>query len=199
MGLTLLLGLGVPATALAGTEAKVTAHEYQLYMDWKDGRDDPRLKNASEATKLKKIARSLHVSAAELKAAVAKVKPVAGLLGQQTQSSIRAALQTTMLKGRLREVHVDAGQGHVVAGVKWDCGDSRDWDKEAAYAAWGVTDAGHIVKTLVVWCVDAADTKLFSAKIGRTAFAKISKRSIERFATTRYIRLFEEVRRGPHR
>jgi hypothetical protein len=86
-----------------------------------------------------------------------------------------------------------------VAYVKWKCGDQRDVDEEAAWVAWAVNQGGGVVKTAGVWCVNEIDTKLFSAKIGRASFERIRKEAIERFASSRYIRLFEEVKRGPHR
>lgn len=196
---TVLVGsVAVGTTARAGGP-DVSNQEYQLYMDWKDGREDPRLEKLDEAGKLKKIAASLGVTAKELQAAIAKVQPVADTLAKDTERALRAALDTTPLKGRVLEVHVDAGQAHVVAGIKWRCGDARDADAEAAYAGWAVGDSGKLVKTVVVWCVNEGDTKLFSAKAAGAAMARISKTSIERFASSRYIKLFEEVKRGPHR
>jgi hypothetical protein len=177
---------------------EITPVEYERYMDWKEGRLDPRLEKLSEDQKLAKIAASMGIKPAELKKAVDKVTPVAPSIAADSERAIQASAQETPLKGRVLEVHVDADQGHVVAGFKWRCGDERDADKEAAYAAWAVNEGAPVAKTLVLWCVNEIDTKLFSAKIGRTAFEKVQKDQVDRFATTRYIKLFEEVKRGPH-
>ena len=176
----------------------VSPADYQLYMDWRDGREDPRLEAQSEEQKLARIAKSLNVKPADLKRVVERIDKVAATLAADTEKAIQQALAETALKGRVLEVHVDAGQGHVVAGLKWRCGDTRDADKEAAWAAWAANDGGRVVQTLVLWCVNDVDTKLFSAKIGRAGFEKVAKDGIERFATSRYIKLFEDVKRGPH-
>ncbi len=177
---------------------EVTPDEYQLYMDWTDGKQDPRLEGLNDDQKRAKIAKNLGVKPADIKRAVDKVTPVAGTIEADTKKAVMEAASGTVLKGRVVEVMLDASQGHVVAGFKWKCGDARDIDKEAAWAAWAAAEGGPVVKTLALWCVDGSDTKQFSAKIGRTAFEKISRDQIERFATSRYIKLFEEVKRGPH-
>jgi hypothetical protein len=195
--LAVVLLFGAAFDALArGPE--VTPAEYGYYMDWKDGREDPRLEALSDDKKLAKIAQNLGIKPAELKKAIDKVERVAPTIAADSQQAIMAAAQDTPLKGRVVEVHVDADQGHVVAGFKWRCGDDRDLDKEAAFAAWAVSEGGPVVKTLVLWCTNEIDTKLFSAKIGRPGFEKVMKDQIERFASSRYIKLFEEVKRGPH-
>ena len=130
---------------------------------------------------------------------VDKVGPLAATLQADTEKAVRAALASTPVAKQVASVEVNVSTGHAVAFVKWRCGDARDVDKEAAWVAWGVADAGTVVKTLGLWCVNEIDTKLFSAKIGRECFERISRETIDRFATSRYIRLFEEVRRGPHR
>lgn len=191
-----LLASGVGSGAKASS---VTPRDYELYMDWKDGREDPRLEKYSDAIKLKKIAKSLNVRPKDLEAIIGRVGPVAGTLKAKTEKAIKAALDETPIKARISSVEVNTATGHVVAYVKWRCGDQRDVDKEAAWVAWAVNEGGGVVTTAGVWCVNEIDTKLFSAKIGRASFERIRKEAIERFASSRYIRLFEEVKRGPHR
>jgi len=188
--------VAVPAQA---ADAEITPHDYALYIDWKDGREDPRLQDLSDAVKLKKIARSLGLKARDLKVIIDRVAPVAPRLRGENEKAIRAALGQTPLKSQLVSVEVNTDIGNVIAWVKWKCGDPRDVDKEAAYVAWATAQGGSVVKTLGLWCVNQIDTKLFSGKIGRDAFLRIRKEAIERFAASRYIRLFEEVKRGPHR
>lgn len=188
----------VNTVAAHAEDSKITASEYQHYWDWKNGRQDPRLEGLKDRVKMRKIARTLGLKAAELKAIVARVEPQVEGIDARTAASIRRWLEKTPLKDRIEDVTVDAGQGHVVAGVEWRCGDARDIDKEAVYAAWATGKGGHIVKTLAVWCRDKKDVKQFSAKIARSAFTKIRERWIDRFASSRYIRLFESPKRGPH-
>ncbi len=187
-------------SAVASANApSLTLEDYAAYKDWMNGKEDPRLAEDSEDARFAKIAKTIGLTGEALKEIVARVSPLAEGLDKQMQAKIKESANTTPLKGRLKEVHVDARQGHVVAGVKWQCGDMRDVKVEAGYAAWAVAQGGFLVKTLVVWCTNEVDTKLFSAKIGRPNFLKIKKGRIERFGRTRYIRLFEEVREGPHK
>ena len=86
-----------------------------------------------------------------------------------------------------------------MAYVKWRCGDLRNVDAEAAYVAWAVADRGEVVNLVGLWCVDANETKMFSGQIGRSAFTKVRKARIPQLAASRYIRLFQDVKRGPHR
>ena len=196
--IVLLMGLAT-SQALAVQPEEITAREFQLYMDWKEGCEDERLAEVSEDVRYKKIAKNLGVSAKELKATVAKVEPLAKDIPEATKRAIAAAMKATPINGRHLETLIDAEQGHVVGGVKWRCGDARDIDKEAAYVAWAVAEGGQVIETLALWCVNEIDTKLFSAKIGRNGFARINKSGIERFASSRYIKLFEGIKRGPHK
>jgi len=177
----------------------VTSGEFALYMDWKEGREDPRLEKFSEAAKMKKIAKNLGVPVTTLKEAVGKVEPVAATLGKDTEARIRKSLEKSPIKGRVLEIIVDVSQSHPVGAVKWRCGDTRDLDKEAVWVGWAIADGGPVLKTGAMWCVNGAGTKLFSAKASRDALARISTGSIERFASSRYIRLLEGVKRGPHK
>ncbi len=193
--------LVLAATLVTGSAAKaatITAEEYAIWVDWRDGREDPRLEKDSEAIRKKKIAAQLGVNVKALEAAIGKVEPVAGTIVKETEQAIRATLDGTPLKGKILDVSIDDSQSHVVAYVKWRCGDVRDIDKEASWAGWAVGDAGKLAKTIGVWCVNDGNTKIFSAKLATSAAAKIGKSSIERFAGSRYIKLFEDVKRGPH-
>ena len=191
----------VSALASSGVYAApppLTAREWELYVYWRDGRDEPQLAKDPDGVRLKKIARANGVAESELKKAVERVTPLAATLKADTETSVRTELDTTPIKKQIQSIDVNVETGHAVAFVKWSCGDSRDTDKEAAYVAWAVAVGAPAVKTLALWCVNGADTKLFSAKIGRDALGRIDVKSIERFAASRYIRLFEEVKRGPH-
>ncbi|MCK5690267.1 hypothetical protein KAI87_13405 [Myxococcota bacterium] len=196
----LSLFLAFPGAVFAQqTAQQVSAEDYQVYMDWINGQEDPRLDKETEKVKKRKIAKQIGVSVKILEAAIEKVEPYASTIVKTTEDAIKAALKGTPIGAKVQKVVIDAREGHVVGYVNWACGDRRDWEKEAAFAAWATAEAGTIVKTLGVWCVNEKGTKMFSAKIGRGAFSRIRKAQIERFALSRYIRLFEGVKRGPHR
>lgn len=197
MAWVLVLGFGLTRAASAAVP-DITAREFQLYMDWKDGKEDPRLAKDTDEVKLKKIAKTLGASPADVKNAIARVEPVIGTLKAELEMVVKDELAKTPIKPKVRSVEVNLDTAYPVAFVKWACGDARDIEKEAAYVAYGVAQGGVLIKTLGLWCVGEGDTKLFSAKIGRDAFTRIDLKAIERFATSRYIKLFEEVKRGPH-
>lgn len=188
-------GLGGVARA---APSEIRAAEFQLYMEWKLGREDPRLQSLSESVKLKKIAASLGTTSQTLQAVVDELSPLDGTFARATQESMRAALEKTLLRGRILDVVVDAQQAHAVLGVKWRCGDPHNLDKEMATIAWAAGEGAPIVETLALWCVDERDTKQLSAKVARRAFERINPATIERFASSRYVRLFEDIKRGPH-
>jgi hypothetical protein len=194
----ILISYGLSAAAPVANPG-LSLEDYAAYKDWMSGCEDPRLADDSEDVRYAKIAKTIGLSGEALKKIVERVAPLADGIDKAMQDKIKVHVGTTVLKTRLKEAHVDARQGHVVAGLKWQCGDMRDVKVEAAYAAWAVAQGGFLVKTLVVWCTNEVGTKLFSAKIGRPNFLKIQKSRIERFGRTRYIRLFEEVREGPHK
>ncbi|OGQ91759.1 MAG: hypothetical protein A2289_11945 [Deltaproteobacteria bacterium RIFOXYA12_FULL_58_15] len=191
-----VLGGAFPAGA-KGPE--ISPEEFSMYSDWKEGCEDPRLEKFDEAAKLKKIAKNLGVSSKQLQANIDKVEPLLVELKAGTEAGIKEELEQTPIGKQVVSVELNLDSGHAVAWVKWRCGDERDRDKEAAHVAWATSQGGPVVKILGLWCVNEIDTKLFSAKIGRPALDRINKATIERFATSRYIKLFEEVRRGPHR
>ena len=177
----------------------VSPEEFSLYMDWKDGQEDPRLQELDEAVRMKKIAKNLGVKVTVLEAAVTKVSGAVAGLAPSTTSAIREALIKTPLSKRVLDVELNTDTRHAVAYVKWRCGDLRNVDAEAAYVAWAVADRGQVVNLLGLWCVNDQETKMFSGQIGRAAFTKIRKARIPQLAQSRYIRLFQDVKRGPHR
>jgi hypothetical protein len=190
--------LGSVQTALAGGPA-VSPEEFNLFREYVSARDDTRLEKYNDKAKVKKIARSLGVSGKQLQAAIDKVEPLIDSLQADSEKAIRAALDQTSLKKVILKVEVNLETEHAVAFVKWRCGDPRDHDKEAAYVAWAVSEGADVVKLLGLWCVNSIDTKLFSGKIARPALGRVNKSGIERFASSRYIRLFEDIKRGAHR
>jgi len=177
----------------------ISPEEYLLYRAWKDGSQDPRLVDLPEKKKLRKIAAQEGAKVSTIKAVIAKVGPLRDTLGELSAAAIRYRLTQTPVGGKVRKVEVNTASGHVVAYIKWLCGDRRDIDIEASHISQAAGAAAPVVKTVALWCVNGKDTKLFSAKIGRAAFNRIRPATIPRFASTRYIRLFENIKRGPHR
>lgn len=177
---------------------KVSIQEYASYQAWNDGKEDPRLEQFSDEKKMKKIAQQENTKFATFKERVEKVAQVADTIEPDNRVEIRKALDETILKSRVETIEINTDSSYVVAYVKWQCGDKRDIDKEASYAAWAVSQVGELIKVLGLWCVDSSDTKLYSSQIDRESFTKIKKSSIERFAVSRYARMFEQVKRGPH-
>ena len=195
---TSMLFTWIPFSLVKATDATITARDFRLYMDWQDGRLDPRLAKDSEESKLLKIAKSLGVSTQVLKDAIALVEPQLPTLADRVKQSIEQGLKTTPLEKRLVDVKVDVSQADVVAAVAWRCPNETTIDIDAVQVAYSTMAAAPLVQALAVWCVDDKGDKLFSAKIGRGAAQKIQASQIERFASSRYIRLFETIKRGPH-
>jgi len=194
-------GLGVGfmgSSALAGPGLEITPEEYASYRAWVDGKEDPRLAEFSDEIKMKKIAKQEKIKVSDLKARVEKVTPAVGAIKSENRVALKSALDQTVLKARIKEIEINTSSAYVVAYVKWECGDKRDIDKEAAYVAWAAGQAGQVIKVLGLWCVNSIDTKLYSAQIGRESYTRVKKTSVERFAVSRYARMFEKVKRGPH-
>lgn len=176
----------------------VTAREFELFKAWDEGKDDPRLEKLADKAKMQKICKTVSASVKDLQAAISKVEPLASALKAEHERAIRAQLDQSPLKGRVQGVEVNTDDVAAVAWVHWKCGDARDIDKEAAHVAFASAQGSKMVKTLAVWCIDDGKAKQFSATIDRTGFEKIDVKSIDRFATSRYIHLFVGVKRGPH-
>lgn len=200
--LTVCFGVGgvfMASSAMAGPGLEITPEEYASYHAWMNGKEDPRLAEFSAEVKMKKIAKQEKMKVSVFRARVDKVTPIVETIKPENQAALRNALDQTVLKSRIREIEISTSSAYVVAYVKWECGDKRDIDKEAAYVAWAAGQAGKIIKVLGLWCVNSIDTKLYSAQIGRESFTRVKKSSVERFAVSRYARMFEKVKRGPHR
>ncbi len=185
-------------SARADAPFAFTADEYRIYIDWRDGCLDPRLAAHSDASKLKKIATNLGVNTGRLQDIISRVEPESASIQQRIEGALQAALQSTPLASRVDLVTVDVDSGHVVAGVRWKCGDPQDISQDAAYAAWAASQTDALLSTVGLWCVDDFGVKQFSATIGRSGMNRIERADIPRFAASRYIRLFEKPKFGSH-
>lgn len=185
-------------TATAGP-VEMTADEFQYWHTYKNLQDAPKLVKLSEKAKRAKIAHHLKISPKALDAALAKGEQYGAGIEERTATAMKTALETTILRGRVKEVTINSDADQAVAFVKWEARSPLDFDKEACWTAWAAAEQGHIVKILVVWAVNNSDATVFSAKVGRTAFTKIHKSRINSFASTRYIKMFEDIKRGPQK
>lgn len=188
----------IASSVTASTVMDISVEEYASYKAWVDGKEDPRLANDNDQVKMRKIAKQEKLSVSSLKAIIKKVDSTINLLKPENQKAISTALNQTVLSKRVREVEINTASSYVVAYVKWECGDKRDIDTEAAYVAWATAQAGSTIKTLGLWCVDKRGVKQYSATIERESFSRVNKASVKRFGKSRYARLFQDIKRGPH-
>lgn len=175
---------------------EMTAEEFSQFRTYVNLKDAPKLVNLAEKQKRAQIAKSINITPAQLDAAIAKGEAAGEGLVDRTISAVQAELDKTPVKGRIKEVTVDTSTEQAVMFVKWQAANALDFDKEACHVAAAVKARGHIVSLVVLWAVNNNDATVFSAKVGRQAFTKINPATINSFASTRYIKMFEEVRRG---
>ena len=193
-----LVVLGLSSFSFASSVDSVTCDEYQHFMAWKDGIQDPRLAEDSEEVRYKKIAKTIGLSDEQLKTVVGKVKPLHGQLKGAWEAKIKKSLAQTPIQAQVKSVEMNVQTGSPIAYVEYACGETAKMERDATWVAEGIRASGGFVKTLALWCTDPKGIKQFSAIIDRSGFEKIQKASIERFATRRYIRLFTDIKRGPH-
>ena len=192
-----LTTLFLTSTLVSANTVDMNADEFRYWRTYVQLQNAPKLKPLTENAKRAQIAKHLKISPAQLSEAIAKGEQHGEGIEQRTAEAISKALETTMLKGRIQDLTINTDTDQAVAFIKWTARSPLDFDKEACWAAWAVGEAGHIVNILVLWAVNAADATVFSAKVGRTAFTRIHKNRINSFASTRYIKMFEDVKRGP--
>lgn len=196
--LVFLTILAFAGPSLAQTVDSVTCDDYQSYMAWKDGIQDPRLAEDSDDERYKKIGKTIGLSAVDLKAVVSKVEPLQGQLKGAWESKIKQSLAQTPVNAQVKSVEMNVQTGSPIAYIEYRCGETAKIDRDATWVAEAVRASGGFVKTVALWCTDAKGIKQFSAIIDRSGFEKIRKSSIDRFASSRYIRLFTDIKRGPH-
>jgi Txe/YoeB family toxin of Txe-Axe toxin-antitoxin module len=196
--LVLVALLGLASTGYAQNVDSVTCDEYQNFMAWKDGIQDPRLAEDSDDERYKKISKTIGLSAEDLKAVVGKIEPLQGKLKGAWESKIKQSLAQTPVNAQVKSVEMNVQTGSPIAYIEYACGETAKIDRDATWVAEAVRASGGFVKTLALWCTDTKGIKQFSAIIDRSGFEKIRKSSIDRFASSRYIRLFTDIKRGPH-
>lgn len=188
LGAALLVGAG-PAAA----DPKISREDFKTYLETQNAFKDERVQKMPEARRIPEIARrNFKLSGAALQAILDRVEAGGGAEGvsDAARRSIEEALAGTPLKGRIKEVSIDAGSSHVVAYIKW-VGSPKRVEQEAVLVALKAGEATEIPSTLALWSVDEAGADLWRARIGADRTRNIREDRIEDWAKTRYVRLFE--------
>lgn len=193
----LALPLVLPAPVRAG-ELAMTAEEFGLWRDYQGALTDPRVQKMPEKQRLPNIAKNFKTTEKKLKEAIEKGEKDGEAVAKQAEELTKKALEGTDLAARVKEVRVDASAAHVVAYVTWVAASAETIDKEVCLVASKVIKENPLASTVKVDVLDSIDDKkkLFDALIGRANAAKIQEEKIVDFASTRYIRMFEKVKRA---
>lgn len=194
----LLLLPFAPAPARAA-DLPMTAEEFGLWRDYQGALTDARVQKMPEKQRLPAIAKNFQANEKKLRDAVEKGEKYGEGIAQQVQESTKAALAASELAARIKEIKVDASAAHVVAYLTWTAATPEAVDKEACLAAVTAVKANPLVATLKLDVRDPSDDKksLFEALISRANAQRIQEDKIVDFASTRYLRLFEKVKRVP--
>jgi hypothetical protein len=197
LSLLLLLGPALPARAEA---IDLTEEQFKTYHDYLEALQDPRVEKFKPAEKLAKIAHNFHVTLAELKQAIAKGERYGDLqaIAAASEQAIRDSLAGTPVDGRVVQVQVDTREGHAVAYVGWREGKPEALHQEACWVAARMRKAAPLAADLRLWAVDPKepDRRVFDAIITGGAASKIKEHRIADFASTLYIKLFEQLHGG---
>ena len=81
------------------------------------------------------IAKQEKVSVRELESVITKVSPVQDLLVLSHENSIKSFLEKTPVYKNIINIEINASSSHVVAYIKWKCGQKYEIDKEI-YSYW---------------------------------------------------------------
>lgn len=187
----LLLASALPARA---EPVALTAEDFKLYKEYQAALTDERVLKMAEDKRLPAIARNFKVSEKALREAVEKFESVGADVATKFEAEIRTALDATALKGSLDHVKVDDSTSHAVTYISWRNADAQKLEEEAALVALSVAKAAPITSTVALWALDATGRKVFEAKISASAARNFKPERLQMFASTRYIRLFEDVR-----
>jgi len=178
-----------PALADPGT---LSASQYKLYRDYENALTDPRVKKIRKRHRLAAIAHNFGVSRGELKRAIKRGKKDADQAIAAQTAAVKAALEKTPIGKHVASVQLVDQGGVVIAYVSWHLGKQKRLPFEASYVAAAVAHAAPITTMVAIWsCMGT--TKVFTAKIRRSAADLIRSSQIEDFAKTRYMKLFEDV------
>lgn len=197
------LGRALTVVVLLGTlparaELPLSAEEFKLWKEYKDALEDARVQKLPEKQRFAAIARNFRVPEKKLKDAVDKGEQHGQGIGKQAEAAIRGALADTEFAPRIKEIKVDTSAAHVISYVHWVADKTEALDKEACLAAARSAKAAPISSTLTIWATDPKDDarKVFEALISSEAAGRINEARVVDFASTRYIKLFEKVKRA---
>lgn len=189
------LVLLVPGSA-RGSPIPMTAGQYRLYRSYVTTVASPAVRKLPAARRLAAVARTLRVRESSLREAVKAGDVVGPTIADASRKELRTELEGTILQGRVTDIDVDASTSHVVTYVEWRNIDGERLDGEATTVALVAARAVPITSTIAIWARDPAGQKIFEAKIGAEVALHFQQERIEMFAHTRYIHMFEDVRRG---
>lgn len=189
----LVLVLAVPAISLA-EPPDFSRDEFRLYRDYQAALRDPRVQKMPENQRLPAIARNFKVSLQDLTNAIEKGEKYPEI-GKTLEDEIRKQIGDGALAGKVKDIRVDDSDAHVVTYLSWKNDNPDKLEEEAALAAIAAVRGAPITSTIAVWAVDAAtDRKVFEARISADAAGRFNPARVGMFASTRYIRIFENVR-----
>ena len=137
--LVFLTLLAFAGPSLAQTVDSVTCDDYQSYMAWKDGIQDPRLAEDSDDERYKKIGKTIGLSAVDLKALVSKVES-SRVLGTQ----IKQSLAQTPVNAQVKSVEMNVQTGSPIAYIEYRCGETAKIDRDATWVAEAVRASGDL-------------------------------------------------------
>jgi hypothetical protein len=175
----------------------LSEQEFKMYRNYLDAMEDPRVQAMKESQRLPAIAKDRGYKVKELERVVAKGNEV-GDLQAECLKRTREALSSTSLMAQVEKLDIDVSQPYAIAYVGWKNAANDKLEEEASLAALNAAKACPIVSTIRVWAQDAtaeAETPVFEATISKEAAAKINAERVNDFADTRYIRLFEQVKK----
>ena len=195
------LALALPLLAAGPVRAEpssLTQEEFKLWKEYKDALEDKRVQSMPEGKRLGAIAKNFKIPEKKLREAVDKGEKDGPAIGKQSEDAIKTALADTDFASRIKEIRVDTSAPHVITYVHWAADKTESIDKEACLAAVRTQKAAPVTGTISVWATDPKDDgkKLFEALISSEAAQKMKEGQIVDFASTRYLKLFEKVKRA---
>ncbi|MCK6552492.1 hypothetical protein L6R52_42080 [Myxococcota bacterium] len=203
----LAIALSSPSVALASDLSALKASDFYHAAYFKDAQEHPAIqKLKSDDAKLAAVAKDLKIKPKDLTAAIQKMEAAGGdveSITKAVEAAVKAAAESTRIKGRLLDVLVNAEEPkHVVLYVRWQSSGSRDVVKEASTIAAIVSAETPLVSTLSLAAISpkaSRDSKdaVWSGKISSESMAKIQKSRIDDYGDRLYKGLFEGVEAQP--
>jgi hypothetical protein len=196
MRILLICSLSLFSALAHAGDVNVTREEFIAVSEFKALKQNPKNAKVADAKLKQQASKAAGLKPEQFDAAQKKLEAFGDELGKKAESALKARLETSIVAKRVVTVVVDVTQAHVVVGVSWKQGNVLDLEDEAATVAGVVKEEVPFVSTLAVWATDGSDKKVFSAKIGHAPMQNINLAKIKDYAKTRYIKFFEEVKRG---